>query len=532
MKYTIRRAYEWLFPDDCCDENDQKNLIRLDVPRNSSDAIQLLTDFSWSELETASIEPASASCEIAGKWFALLSVWVGQNTGPLGYTAAEGDLLDHVTRKAPFYVYDPCVPLEDGCCAAFSGRCALYARFDVSGGCPPVEYRFNMRIQSKDGQEIKFSVLICVYSVKIPEKISLRISNWFNLKNIATRHSCELWSEEFWRMTEQYAVWMERARQNCFLLPFDAVNWNEEDGNWIFSFEHAKRLLEIFARHGMQTLECGPIIRQRFLGDDHFCLIGMEHCEAASHTGLRFIKKYYESLSAFLKKTGYDEICLFHVADEPFDASIREYEFLAQQIRRIIPTATFIDAVCTSRIGKYPDIPIPDTKRYEEDQEVFEAIQKEREVWYYTCALPGGQSCNRLLDIPLLKTRLLYWGGAKYGLSGYLHWGFNCYRPAQDPYQDLCPRFGATREIRYLPPGDTHLVYPGPTGPYGSVRLEQIRKGVEDWALLNQLRSVAPKRMREILDDAIKSFSGVCRTEDFSKVFFQLLMACSKMNAP
>lgn len=139
---------------------------------------------------------------------------------------------------------------------------------------------------------------------------------------------------------------------------------------------------------------------------------------------------------------------------------------MADQIKRLIPTARFVDAVCTSSIKKYPDIPIPDEKRYEEDYSVFAEIQKQREVWFYTCALPGGKFCNRLLDIPLIKTRIMYWGAAKYRLSGYLHWGFNCYRLGQNPYTDLCPRFSAVHEERYLPPGDTHLVYPGPEGPY------------------------------------------------------------------
>ena len=39
-----------------------------------------------------------------------------------------------------------------------------------------------------------------------------------------------------------------------------------------------------------------------------------------------------------------------------------------------------------------------------------------------------------------------------------------------------------------LPAGDTHVVYPGPDGPWSSVRFEAEREGYEDYELLQLLR--------------------------------------------
>jgi hypothetical protein len=36
--------------------------------------------------------------------------------------------------------------------------------------------------------------------------------------------------------------------------------------------------------------------------------------------------------------------------------------------------------------------------------------------------------------------------------------------------------------------GENILLYPGPFGPWPSARLEQIRDGVEDWAIFNMIR--------------------------------------------
>lgn len=527
MKYTIRRAYEWLFPDDNCDQSGQVEPVGIDLPRNSSDAIQVLVDIPWSDFKSATIKSMHHTNGITGTVFSLLPVWVEKNTGPTGYTAFPGDDTEHVIRTAPFYVYDVIVPLKDGVQSIYPAKSAFYLRFDVENACIPGEYSFYLSITSKSQKQIQIPILLHVYSAEIPGKIILKTSNWFNLQNIALRHNCKLWSEEFWEKTELYVALMERAHQNCFLLPFAAIEYYQENGEWKFGFDHAKRLIDIFTCHGIQILECGPAVRQIFLGDAHFHLLVNDDIMAISNEGLPFIEKFYKELNLFLLENGYLDFCIFHVADEPFDSSIREYEALADRIKRIIPTARFVDAVCTSSIKDYPDIPIPDEKRYEEDYSVFAEIQKQREVWYYTCALPGGLYCNRLLDIPLIKTRIMYWGAAKYNLAGYLHWGFNCYRLGQDPYKNLCPQFSAVHEERYLPPGDTHLVYPGPEGPYSSVRLEQIRKGIEDYELLTQSKMDTNGHVKTIIERGMNGFSEVCSADDFSKIYRDFLILCS-----
>lgn len=524
MKYTIRRAYEWLFPDDICNQTGQVDPIGIDLPRNSSEAVQILADLPWADFKSATINTMHHTNGITATVFSLLPVWVEKNTGPAGYTAFPGDDTEHVILTAPFYVYDVIVPLKDGVQSIYPAKSAFYLRFDVESACIPGEYRFILSITSKSEKQIQIPILLHVYSAEIPVNITLKTSNWFNLQNIALRHNCELWSEEFWKMTKQYVALMERVHQNCFLLPFSAVECHRENEKWTFNFNHAKRLIEIFIRHGMQILECGPVVRQIFLGDAHFHLLIDDSIRAISNEGLLFIEEFYKALHHFLLETGYLELCIFHVADEPFDSSIREYEALADQIKRLIPTARLVDAVCTSSIKKYPDIPIPDEKRYEEDYSVFAEIQKQREVWFYTCALPGGKFCNRLLDIPLIKTRIMYWGAAKYRLSGYLHWGFNCYRLGQNPYTDLCPRFSAVHEERYLPPGDTHLVYPGPEGPYSSVRLEQIRKGIEDFEILTKALIHRETDATAVLERGMSGFSEVCSADDFPQIYRDLLL--------
>lgn len=124
------------------------------------------------------------------------------------------------------------------------------------------------------------------------------------------------------------------------------------------------------------------------------------------------------------------------------------------------------------------------------------------ELWFYTCLAPKGQYMNRFIDQQLIKTRLLHWMNFKYDMTGYLHWGYNQYQG--DPFVDLEPNWGGDT---YLPPGDSHIVYPGRRGPLSSIRLEAMRDGLEDFELLKLLAKKNPKKAEKISNSVIRSMT-------------------------
>ncbi len=144
------------------------------------------------------------------------------------------------------------------------------------------------------------------------------------------------------------------------------------------------------------------------------------------------------------------------------------------------------------------DVWVPLPQHFEGDIKFFQERRKAGdEVWFYTCLTPKGEYMNRFLDYPLIKTRLLHWANFKYGLTGYLHWGFNYWHG--DPFKDL--------QSDWLPPGDSHIVYPGKRGPLSSIRLEALRDGVEDFELLKLLEKKDPKAARRICDAVVRSMT-------------------------
>ena len=81
-----------------------------------------------------------------------------------------------------------------------------------------------------------------------------------------------------------------------------------------------------------------------------------------------------------------------------------------------------------------------------------------------------------------------------------------------------------------LPPGDTHVVWPGDNAAYGSLRLTAMRNGIEDYELLQMLRDdpTRAERADAIADCVIRNgTSYVQDPEIFARHRRQLLELAS-----
>ncbi len=113
---------------------------------------------------------------------------------------------------------------------------------------------------------------------------------------------------------------------------------------------------------------------------------------------------------------------------------------------------------------------------------------------------------NRSMDLPLTASRAVFWMGAFYRLSGFLHWGFNYYIGSDIWHSACCPHKGAL-----LPAGDAHIVYPGKNGPLPSMRFEAQRAGAEDYELLIQALKAAPEKTEQLIKKVCTSFRNYTR---------------------
>lgn len=117
-------------------------------------------------------------------------------------------------------------------------------------------------------------------------------------------------------------------------------------------------------------------------------------------------------------------------------------------------------------------------------------VRKRAGVWSYTYGAVGGTP-GLGADEPLSNPRLFLLWNALEGTDGVLYGqGMTSY-DSPDPLDRLGRRGGFV------------LLYPGKTGPIPSARLEQIRDGIEDWAIFDAVRGRSGARtVRAILGGA------------------------------
>lgn len=134
------------------------------------------------------------------------------------------------------------------------------------------------------------------------------------------------------------------------------------------------------------------------------------------------------------------------------------------------------------------------------------------EVWWYVCMGPRYPYANWLLEHPLIEGRLIFWQAFSYNVEGFLYWGLNIWErehndspiPAE---AGPCIEWSVTTGGKYpWLNGDGVLLYPGEQGPISSMRLENIRDGLEDVDLLEQYRNqsgeeAAQALLRQVITD-------------------------------
>jgi hypothetical protein len=158
-----------------------------------------------------------------------------------------------------------------------------------------------------------------------------------------------------------------------------------------------------------------------------------------------------------------------------------------------------------------------------EFREAKEAMQLAgREVWGYHCVSPTPAGyLNTFVDVLLVKARLIPWLAAAHGLDGWLYWYTNWgarHAPsARDPGTGKVRPLGpiaADGSVGYDPAvaanaaaladghftnEDGNLIYAGPAGALSSLRLEALRMGFEDRALLQLLNATAGSQLAQAI---------------------------------
>ncbi len=379
-----------------------------------------------------------------------------------------------------------------------------------------------------------------IFPATVPFEGRFKVTNWFRvMPEYLGLGKAKIGSKKWWEAARLLFDSMWAHRQNFFWTPLREPwikPYVDEKGKLGFDFSFFDKWVEEVSRprggKRKTYIEGRPIaVRKRGIGarilarvwiikDGKPKAVLLDPKDPKARDGYRV---FLTSLKKHLEKKGLVDRFRIHIADEPAPWHFRDYKIIAGYIRKFAPGVKIMEALDISRgyvfFEKNLDVWVPQLGRFEKEKNlVLEQVAKGREVWIYTCLYPRGRYPNRLIDYPLIKTRILPWIAFRWGFHGFLHWGFNFWRG--NPFGNLEPPHG----IGYLPPGDAWIVYPGKQEVLDSMRHEALRDGIEDYELLWLLLKKDPHKAMAIASAMVNSFTEYERDADRFRRFRKLLL--------
>ena len=359
----------------------------------------------------------------------------------------------------------------------------------------------------KDGEELGENIFsLHVIDAVLPEQ-RLIYTQWFHSDGIANYYKTPVFSEEFWSLVESYMKAAVHTGVNMLLTPVftppldtqvggerltvQLVDVRLEGGKYSFGFDKFIRWVKLAQKCGIKYFEISHLFSQwgakytpKIMADVNGAqkrIFGWE-TSADSTEYAEFLRAFLPELTKTIRLLGIEKSTYFHISDEPNEEQIESYSKAKSIVAPLLEGFPIIDALSDYSFYESGVIanPIPCTN----DIESF--IEKGfPHPWTYYCCGQGGKLSNRFFGMPLSTTRIIGVQLFKYGIEGFLQWGFNFYN-SQFSLRSIDP-FAVTDADSAFPSGDSFTVYPGENGAIESVRSEVFYEALQDMRALTLL---------------------------------------------
>jgi hypothetical protein len=292
--------------------------------------------------------------------------------------------------------------------------------------------------------------------------------------------------------------------------------WTEELGEKYRDLVLDHRLgLDHLYRH--DTPDLGLLKYAASKGMNAFNIIGvgaggnMERVREAIKTFVPRIRR--EGLLNLAYFYGFDE-----VKKEKFESARESFEEIHRTAPGIPTMTTAQDHSFGRKSGlrEAVDIWVPLTPSY--DYAEAEQLRREgKQMWWYICLVPIHPYANWFIEYPAIESRLLMGAMSyKYKVDGFLYylinngWERNKQPISSGPVTNWDPASCPNSKDKWAN-GDGNLIYPGPNEPLSSIRLENIRDGLEDYEYLYLLAERVKRIEKLPATPARKEFLAAAR---------------------
>lgn len=383
---------------------------------------------------------------------------------------------------------------------------ALWITVDLPKDTDAGDYEIKIKLK-KDGETISENIFgLHVINAVLPEQ-RLIYTQWFHIDSIANYYKIPVFCEKFWALVESFIKAAVHTGVNMLLTPVftppldteiggerltvQLVDVKLENGKYSFGFDRFIRWVRLAQKCGIKYFEISHLFSQwgakytpkivAEVNGRQKRIFGWE-TSADSIEYAEFLSAFIPQLIKVIRSLGIEKSTFFHISDEPNEDQIESYSMAKRTVAPLLEDFPIIDALSDYSFYESGIInnPIPCTN----DIESF--IEKGfPHPWTYYCCGQGGKLSNRFFGMPLSTTRIIGFQLFKYGIEGFLQWGFNFYN-SQYSLRSIDP-FAVTDADSAFPSGDSFTVYPGKSGAIESVRSEVFYQALQDMRALTLL---------------------------------------------
>lgn len=404
---------------------------------------------------------------------------------------------------------------------------------DAAPGCYPVtvtaralrrEIQPNGTVfEDPDAANLVFSLSFRMHvgASPLPAQTLLH-TEWFHTDCLAQYYGVPVFSEEYWRIVENFIrAAGEEHGINMLLTPVftppldtpvggerptvQLVGVRRAAGAYSFDFTLLARWTKLCRRYGVEYLEIPHLFTQwgaaatpKILAeeDGRIKRIFGWDVPADSAAYRAFLCAFLPALRAELLHLGYDDAHVFyHISDEPSAQQLAAYRAARAQAADLLEGCRVADALSSLAFYRQGLVSTPICASDHIQPFLDENING---LWVYYCCAQGELVPNRFFAMESARSRIMGVLLYLYCIEGFLHWGYNFYN-ARFSLRPIDP-FRVTHGDYGYPSGDPFLVYPGADGaPLSSIRAEVQSEALLDLRALQYLERLAGRAFTEAL---------------------------------
>ena len=387
---------------------------------------------------------------------------------------------------------------------------ALWVDVHVPKDVPAGTYAGRLNVRAKGGISEQIGVTVTVWDFTLPDGPTHK-NHFGSFGNVARSFNVERGSERFKQIEMRYCRAMAEHRINPpipdYLLP--KVNG---DGSLNIVPERHEALKEFITRFHVTDFE---IPRARFARLPSSTL--RPDYKTISPANKEKAQRYYRDFYKYLKNNGWEKQAYVYMLDEPnLRGNYEQVLVLGRLVHEAVPQLkclvveqTYLQNPSWPDIDPAVDIWCP-LWSFIDRESISDRIAHGDEVWSYTALVqrapryhPQYENVKNLdppywhIDRPLSVYRVPTWINYQYDITGLLYW--STVTTVIEPWSN--PAFAHPRHYN----GGGFLFYPGAPcgidGPVASMRVKNLRDGMEDYEYLAILEKLAgQKAVKEIVD--------------------------------